>query len=371
MAKKRIPADFARKLGKRLRELRKKAKLTLKELAEKIAPDAPGYYVLLHRLETGKIKNPTVITVANYLTACNATFNELSDLLNQSAQVKSQAVTKDQVQLMTENLAEPLKTEIRQIDQRLSKTLPGQSVNQRLERVQRMIKNRLFRIRLEDTLYRFITAPEAKDYQPEELAELCRYGRKIFNIYLGTHNQEDRRRQLLARARNRLAEEHRALAGIDLIEQEIKNLYLEVANQGLITADLSRLLLISELKSLPLAAPIRAEKRLALEKQRAEIEQARRIAGTAAVIFNKINQELKVENLDYQTRLWAIEFTRQLTATALQFESDLQEQQRQLYCLLLNARYPDLARRLFELFEKTYPRYRQLALPEKNLDFNG
>ncbi len=347
MPEKPVNPAFLRTLGAHLRQIRKKANLTLKQLAQKIAPDAPGYYIILHRLETGKIKNPSIITIANYLTACNASFNEIIELLNRSATITPKTETPPDLTQPTE-------------------TLPQNRLNRRPDRIKQLLQNRLLRTILEDTLYRIITAPEAEQIDHEKLTQLCHYGRKIFQTYLSTRDDQDRRTRLLLKQRDRIKELDLPSAGIETIEQEIKNLYAEIEKQGLLNPGQDLLWIISELKTRALPASIRAEKRLILEKHRAETEKKKRIAGTAAVIFEEINRELKTENLDPQTRLWAIELLHQLTTTALQLESDPEKQKQELNRLLSDAPYPELARTILQLFEKTYPRYRHLAVPDEN-----
>jgi transcriptional regulator with XRE-family HTH domain len=69
-----------KELGLRLRDLRKRARLTQDGLA-KLA--GRGWdHALMSRLETGKIENPGLGILVDYLRACRASFSEIADLLD-------------------------------------------------------------------------------------------------------------------------------------------------------------------------------------------------------------------------------------------------------------------------------------------------
>jgi transcriptional regulator with XRE-family HTH domain len=69
-------------IGARLRELRKRAGLTLPELAYMMG-HRPGYRGYLSKLELGKLRFPTLALVADYLRACRASFSDLVPLLSE------------------------------------------------------------------------------------------------------------------------------------------------------------------------------------------------------------------------------------------------------------------------------------------------
>ena len=72
---------MTKELGLRLKDLRKRARLTQDGLA-KLA--GRGWdHALVSRLESGRLKNPGLGILADYLRACRARFSEIADLLDQ------------------------------------------------------------------------------------------------------------------------------------------------------------------------------------------------------------------------------------------------------------------------------------------------
>ena len=367
MEKEQPESDFSHQLGERLCAIRKRAKLSLRAVARKIARESKTYYTLLHRLERGKIARPSITLIAKYLAACGATFSDILEVLNTVTTPASEPAIKatPAIQAASEDLAEPLRTEVRQIDQRLTRLKPEESLKQRLNRIRRMTKNRILRTLLEDTLYDIITSEQAKGIEYEKLARLCQYGRKIFAIHLRTRTRPERRMRLLELERDRSKGLNLPEEGVVTVEDAIRELYHELKKQGLLDEELKQLPIPPGLKNIPLPAPVRAEKRLLLARQRLRIEREREKAGAGIAIFLEMNKELKLENLDNRLRGWAMDFINRLFNTAVRFDSAPEQRQRQLSQLVENSQHPDLASRLLDLFEKTYPRYRHLALPDK------
>jgi len=72
---------FTREFGARLRELRRRRNLSLRDLALLMDRHGSGSYNLLGRLERGEVKGPSFGLVADFLRACGAGFEDLGDLL--------------------------------------------------------------------------------------------------------------------------------------------------------------------------------------------------------------------------------------------------------------------------------------------------
>jgi transcriptional regulator with XRE-family HTH domain len=73
---------FTSEMGSRLRELRLKAGVTQQELAVLMGRQGKGNAFLISRFEVGHIHYPSFGFVADYLRACKASFNDITDLLN-------------------------------------------------------------------------------------------------------------------------------------------------------------------------------------------------------------------------------------------------------------------------------------------------
>lgn len=82
MAKRlNVTFDFPPELGARLNELRRRAGLSLEELAHVMGRKS-NFAARLSRLEHGRVKYPTLSLVADYLRACRASFTDIAPFLN-------------------------------------------------------------------------------------------------------------------------------------------------------------------------------------------------------------------------------------------------------------------------------------------------
>ncbi len=73
---------FKPALGRRLCELRTKAGLTQQMLAVAMGSQCKGNHAVVSRLERGKMKNPGIGLVSDYLRACRASFKDILSVLD-------------------------------------------------------------------------------------------------------------------------------------------------------------------------------------------------------------------------------------------------------------------------------------------------
>jgi transcriptional regulator with XRE-family HTH domain len=73
--------QVTREVGARLRQLRLRARLTQAELADATGRGWPN--TMVSKLEAGEYPNPGIAVLADYLRACRASFDDLSDVLNE------------------------------------------------------------------------------------------------------------------------------------------------------------------------------------------------------------------------------------------------------------------------------------------------
>jgi len=74
--------QFKPQLGERLRELRLRAGLTQQMLAVAMGSECKGNHAVVSRLERGRLKNPGIGLVADFLRACHAGFKDLLGVLD-------------------------------------------------------------------------------------------------------------------------------------------------------------------------------------------------------------------------------------------------------------------------------------------------
>ncbi|MEO0071587.1 MAG: helix-turn-helix transcriptional regulator [candidate division WOR-3 bacterium] len=356
-------ATFVCKLGGRLREIRKRAGLTLNSLSQRLAPGSKSYHHILQRLEKGKIKSPSINLIAQYLAGCGASFADIIDILNRATKVPLKTGTEGAALLTqaTETLPEPLKTEVREVDRHLSK-LKIEPIEKRLNRAKRMAQNRIIRTLLEDTLYQIITAPEAKEIEFEKLAGLCHLGRKLFSIFKRTRNNLARRTRLMEKLIRRAKYQDLPESGVSTVLEKINHLFQEMEENGIFEENFTWQKLPEDWLKPLLPAPVRAEKRIVLEREKGRIQREKERAGVGITIFLEMNRQLKVENLDHKTRGWVMEFINRLFKIAVELDSNPLEMERRFAELLSQSPDPDLAQKTLDLFKTTYPKYRQKAI---------
>jgi transcriptional regulator with XRE-family HTH domain len=73
---------FTPEFGARLRQLRKRRNLSLRDLALLMDRHQPGSFNLLAKLERGDLKHPSINLLADFLRACGAKVTDVADLLD-------------------------------------------------------------------------------------------------------------------------------------------------------------------------------------------------------------------------------------------------------------------------------------------------
>jgi transcriptional regulator with XRE-family HTH domain len=198
---------FSPELGARLRLLRSRRDLSLRDLATLMDRQRPGSFNPLARLEQGKVKHPSINLIADYLRACGAGFEDLLDLLKpytaQPPALKEKADAA--VAELLKSLPKPeqramLKWEKATTEQREEKA--AAKPEKKKPRIE-TDRQRVFRI-----VWSFIHANwnevcEQKLYEAmlklkgevprSERREACRYGRRFFGILTRHYRQEARR----------------------------------------------------------------------------------------------------------------------------------------------------------------------------------
>ncbi len=79
--KKKVGLTRLEELGARLKNIRVKAKISQMKLAEILGLNPIHGYKYILRLEKGLVPNPTLRTIAGFLSACGATWQDIADVL--------------------------------------------------------------------------------------------------------------------------------------------------------------------------------------------------------------------------------------------------------------------------------------------------
>jgi transcriptional regulator with XRE-family HTH domain len=87
---------FSAEMGLRLRELRGKAGLTQDQVADRMGLKGRHRKVIIMKLETGRVANPHLRTVARFLQVCGARWSRFTDLLERTEpKVRDAALIRD------------------------------------------------------------------------------------------------------------------------------------------------------------------------------------------------------------------------------------------------------------------------------------
>jgi len=97
-------------LGARLRELRVKSGLSQMKVSERMGFDPTHGYKYVFRLEKGQVPNPTMRTVASFLEACDASWQDVVEVLPSTGSDKPPA-RPEKTRRGTSKKAEPETTE--------------------------------------------------------------------------------------------------------------------------------------------------------------------------------------------------------------------------------------------------------------------
>ena len=221
---------FAPELGARLRQLRKRRGLSLRELAVLMDRHRPGSANPLTRLERGRIAYPSINLIADYLRACGAGFEDLLDLLRAYTsqppvlRLKGDAAVAEALKSLpqAEQRAmlkwERATTEWQ--EQRATRGLPPLSAEEnggctRPKRKPETDRQRVFRIVwafihanwnevFEQKLFEAMLA--LKDEVPRsERKHACGHARRFFGILTRYYRHEARRQSAFERARRQAA----------------------------------------------------------------------------------------------------------------------------------------------------------------------
>ena len=219
--------QFAKAIGARLRELRKKRRMTLVQVARAMGMESKSGPSHVRRIEAGERYWVALATVARFLQACGASFDDLQDVLGS---LPARPVAQEPVLPKPESgqpTPEPAPAVKPGEIQKRRELSPAEQVVTN----QRLIAKHHFRAELETVLHTELKAgPETMSRDLRK--PLCDHGRRVFKILLETRRHPRRRQRRLILVR-RKAEE----AGLDSrlaarFEAAVQKLIDEMEREG-------------------------------------------------------------------------------------------------------------------------------------------
>jgi len=367
-------------VGRRLREIRKAAGLSLRSVSRRMAPKGKGYQNVLLWLEQGRYASPSIVLIADFLRACRAKFADIADLLEEYVGriPKSEMAARQLVAEATEAAPEGLKQEIREMDKRRAEAAgasasapePGKpkrvrkvlSPQERVEQARRMIARRWRRVQLEEALYQAIRTPEAGNLTAEHLAALCDLGRRRFQILARTRGRPRTRQK-------QLEKEAKRIGGLKLPENwppaigdVVDSLFAEMERTGALDRLPSADDFGPAFKGLKLKPVLGAEKRLREEQRERLRRRGQQQAAAQAMVIAALDPELQFARMTNRERHWHLELLREMFDLSLRYDSDPEERDRRSRQLIAASGRPELAQALYERFLPAFQKFRAMAL---------
>ncbi len=210
-----------------LRQLRLRAGYTQAQIAAALGLRGKGNFNLISRLECGRVKNPSLRLILDFLRACNASLDDIKPFLSAE-------------------LSEPLKVPERSSSRtRLPEEIVESPADLQLRKQAGYWK---LQQKVEQLLHQELNAIGAPPLSGER-QRLCLFGRKLFRILYDTRDRRAPNRQKRLERCRRWAQTSSLPDGaIARIEQAVTRLFSEMEQTG----ELDRLPLLPEARQLEL-----------------------------------------------------------------------------------------------------------------------
>ena len=231
---------FNARLGRRLRELRKKAGLTQQLLAAAMGSECKGNHTVVSRLECGKMANPGIGLVADYLRACNAGFADILAVLDEYTLQPTVADVKTNSALTKacEGLPSRIERAVSRYDRRTVKHArymhePPPATAERVGRARKFASSQVWAERVRREVVRII---ETRQLQVTTMTEhfLQSYAAAVWSILDQTRGRrEPKRAALLDEAARPFVDQggHRT-GDLQAIRQDLSEFFSQLEAQG-------------------------------------------------------------------------------------------------------------------------------------------
>jgi transcriptional regulator with XRE-family HTH domain len=370
---------FTPELGARLRLLRTRRDLSLRNLAALMDRQRPGSFNPLARLEQGKIKYPSINLIADYLRACGAGFEDLLDLLkphtSQPPVLKQKgdaAVAELLKSLPKAEQRAMLKWEKATTERREEKA--AAQPEKKKPRVE-TDRQRVFRViwsfihanwneAFEQKLYQAMR-PLGKEVPRSRRKDACGHARRFFGILTRYYKNEKRRQGALARVVRRAKEDGFSDQTVAALMQAATDAHFELEKSGRLDWEPSQEAIIKNRGYAPKVE--KAETRLEMDEVR-PIEASNKMLGAiAAVAIEVVNKPLEKMKLGfYRGRQYYILWIRELIPIAYEHGTDSPEWKANVEKWAPKLHDPEFAREAAKMVADIYDRWKVKLPPKPN-----
>ncbi len=229
MPRAKEPFKPAKEIGARLRELRLRAGLTQAQVAILMGRECKGSHHMIGDIEKGRVPNLGIGTVADYLRACQASFDDLKDILDRytslpTAPEQAGAVAVGQLaaNLPIKTATEVLKYDVKQAAARRARGGWPEPADKRQLRARKLARAALLREELHLYVKNIIDA-EHLDRNWQDAKLLFDHARKVLGVLNRTRGKPPEVRQrMLDKARAWLVEQNLVpAASIDRVQESV------------------------------------------------------------------------------------------------------------------------------------------------------
>ncbi|MCR4423185.1 MAG: helix-turn-helix transcriptional regulator [candidate division WOR-3 bacterium] len=268
---------WRKEMGERLRSLRQRANLSLRQMAKLMAKDKGGW-IVLSRLENAKVKNPSIGLIADYLRVCRAGFKDIEDLLtNYTAQPVLQE--RGERSSVSANRVEPVK-----------RPKFVRTEEQKARRRQRVYELKLLRPDVEERLYSVLKELGEPVARTSVCGALCQTGRRWFEIVWRTRSRPRSRERQLKKEMSREIPHFLKREWVERVRKEME----------LLAEEKLRARVTLPVEEVTVSPPARADDRFLQERMAARIRVQELRKRRLEMFADKIVAELRRENLPEQ-----------------------------------------------------------------------
>jgi transcriptional regulator with XRE-family HTH domain len=372
----KVAFTFGPGFGARLRELRKRQGLTLRQLALLMDRHQPSSFNLLARLERGEVKYPSFAVVIDYLRACRAGFRDLLPMLDEytSQPPVLRAKGNKAVADLLKSLPGPEQRAMLKWEKAIvrARELPPVAAPAKRKPKVETQEQRVIRL-----VWSFIHANwgevrEQKLYEAllklkgtlrqRQRGRACAIGRRFFDVLTQDYANPKRRSTALALAERRAGDSGFDADTVTTLLQAATDAHDELERTGRLEWEPTPDQIVAARGHAP--AVTKAEIRLAKEEVQPSTLYAMNVGLVRSMVSNTVNRRLEELRLDFQTRNPYLRWTRNLVAIAVDHGTDSPEWRAEIDRAAPKLHDPQLAREIATLAATTFEVWK-IRIPPK------
>ena len=370
---------FTPEFGARLRQLRKRRNLSLRDLALLMDRHQPGSFNLLAKLERGDLKHPSVNLLADFLRACGAKVKDVADLLDPYlsqapvlAEKGDAAVAELLKSLPKAEQRAMLKWEKATTERREEKAAAQpEKKKPRVETVrQRVFRviwsfihanwNELFEQRLYEAMLKL-----KNDVPRSERKHACNHARRFFGILTRYYKHEARRRGALARVERRAREDGFSDQTVAALLKAATDVHLELEESGRLDWQPTEVEIIKRRGHAPKVE--RAETRLEMDELSPGMQYNKTLGLIRAMAVQAVGARLDELRLaHHRGKEYYYFWIDRLIPIADEHGTDSPEWKANVEKWVPKLHYPDFAREAAQMVADIYNRWKVKFPPKPN-----